>query len=68
MRGAIPLLRQYVFMAWCLAKNRDNFTFTFYLYRSLYVYISITAILTQFTNTKPVFVFLISMTMEQSPS
>jgi hypothetical protein len=28
MRGAIPPLRQYVFMAWCLIKHRDNFTFT----------------------------------------
>jgi hypothetical protein len=26
MRGAIPLLPQYVFMAWCLVKHRDNFT------------------------------------------
>jgi hypothetical protein len=29
MRGAIPQLRQYVLMTWCLAKHRDNFTFTF---------------------------------------
>jgi hypothetical protein len=29
MRGAIPLHPQYVFMAWCLVKHRDNFTFTF---------------------------------------
>jgi hypothetical protein len=29
MRGAIHLLPQYVFMAWCLVKHRDNFTFTF---------------------------------------
>jgi hypothetical protein len=30
MRGAVPPLRQYVFMAWCLVKHRDNFTsFTF---------------------------------------
>jgi hypothetical protein len=29
MRGAIPSLPQYVFMTWCLAKHRDNFTFTF---------------------------------------
>jgi hypothetical protein len=28
MLGAIPLLPQYVFMAWCLVKHRDNFTFT----------------------------------------
>jgi hypothetical protein len=28
MRGAIPPLPQYVFMAWCLIKHRDNFTFT----------------------------------------
>jgi hypothetical protein len=29
-RGAVPPLPQYVFMAWCLVKHRDNFTFTFY--------------------------------------
>jgi hypothetical protein len=28
MRGATPPLPQYVFMAWCLVKHRDNFTFT----------------------------------------
>jgi hypothetical protein len=28
MRGAIPPLSQYVFMAWWLVKHRDNFTFT----------------------------------------
>jgi len=28
MRGATPLLHQYVFMAWCLVQYRDNFTFT----------------------------------------
>jgi hypothetical protein len=27
MRGAIPPLPQFVFMAWCLVKHRDNFTF-----------------------------------------
>jgi hypothetical protein len=27
MGGTIPLLPQYVFMAWCLVKHRDNFTF-----------------------------------------
>jgi hypothetical protein len=32
MRGAIPLLPQYIFMAWCLVKHRDNFTFTFYYF------------------------------------
>jgi hypothetical protein len=31
MRGAIPPLPQHVFMAWCLVKHRDNFTFTFTL-------------------------------------
>jgi len=30
MRGAIPPLSQFVFMAWCLVKHRDNF----YLYLS----------------------------------
>jgi hypothetical protein len=29
MRGAIHLLHQYTFMAWCLVKQSDNFTFTF---------------------------------------
>jgi hypothetical protein len=28
MSGAIPSLPQYAFMAWCLVKHRDNFTFT----------------------------------------
>jgi hypothetical protein len=28
IRGAIPPLSQYVFMAWCLVKQRDNFTLT----------------------------------------
>jgi hypothetical protein len=27
MREAVPPLPQYVFMAWCLVKQRDNFTF-----------------------------------------
>jgi hypothetical protein len=27
-RGAIPPLTQYAFMAWCLVKRGDNFTFT----------------------------------------
>jgi hypothetical protein len=31
MRGAIPPFLQYVFMAWCLIKHRDNFTFTIVL-------------------------------------
>jgi hypothetical protein len=29
MRGTIPPLPQYVFMAWCLVKDRDNFTILF---------------------------------------
>jgi hypothetical protein len=28
MRGAIPPLPQYVFIAWCSVKHRNNFTFT----------------------------------------
>jgi len=27
MRETTPPLSQYVFMAWCLVKHRDNFTF-----------------------------------------
>jgi hypothetical protein len=29
MRGDIPPLPQYVFMAWYFVKHRDSFTFTF---------------------------------------
>jgi hypothetical protein len=29
MRGAIPPLPQYTYMAWYLVKHRDNFTFSF---------------------------------------
>jgi hypothetical protein len=36
MRGAVPTLSQYVFMAWCLVKHRHNFTF--YLY---HVYLNV---------------------------
>jgi hypothetical protein len=35
MHAAIPLLPQYVFMALCLVKHKDNFTFTFYFISSL---------------------------------
>jgi hypothetical protein len=28
MSGAIPPLPQYAFMAWCLVKHRNSFTFT----------------------------------------
>jgi hypothetical protein len=30
MRGAIPLLPQYVFMAWCLVKHRDSFILLYF--------------------------------------
>jgi hypothetical protein len=30
MLGAIPPLPQYVFIAWCLVKHRDNFTVKIY--------------------------------------
>jgi hypothetical protein len=29
MRGAVHPLPQYAFIAWCLVKHRENFTFTF---------------------------------------
>jgi hypothetical protein len=35
MLGAIPSLPQYAFMAWCLVKHRDNFTFTSWLLYAL---------------------------------
>jgi len=53
MHGAIPPFPQYVFMAWCLVKNKDNFvkekltqtpyththTQTFHNHESLKIYI-----------------------------
>jgi hypothetical protein len=33
MRGAIPPLLLYVFMAWYLVKHKDNFSFTFHKIR-----------------------------------
>jgi len=32
MCGAISPFPQYLFMAWCLVKHRDNFSFTFTLW------------------------------------
>jgi hypothetical protein len=29
MRAAIPPLLQYAFLAWCLVRHKDNFTFIF---------------------------------------
>jgi hypothetical protein len=45
MSGAVPPFPQYVFMAWCLVKHWDNFTFPFkrqedgesYIMRSLII-------------------------------
>jgi hypothetical protein len=37
MRGAIPPLPLYVFMAWCLVKQRGNFTFTLPFTPCMYV-------------------------------
>jgi hypothetical protein len=37
MRGAILPLPQYVFMAWCLVKHRNNFTFYSYIHKSISV-------------------------------
>jgi len=38
MSGAIHPLPQYAFMAWCLVKKHsDYFTFTLYVYVSMYV-------------------------------
>jgi len=33
-RGAVPPLLRYIFMAWCLFKHRENFTFIWRLCRS----------------------------------
>jgi len=36
MRGIMPPLLQYTFMACCLVKHRDNFTFTFIIFGEKY--------------------------------
>jgi hypothetical protein len=38
MRGAILLLPPCTFMAWCLVKHRDNFTFTFNLFKGAHTF------------------------------
>jgi hypothetical protein len=37
MRGAIPPLPQYVFLAWCLVKHGDSITFTFHYICSCFI-------------------------------
>jgi hypothetical protein len=37
LRGAIPPLPQYAFIAWCLVKQRDNCTFYVCMYVCMYV-------------------------------
>jgi hypothetical protein len=38
MCGAIPPLPQYVLMAWCLEKHRDDFAFTFLHYTHTHIH------------------------------
>jgi hypothetical protein len=41
MDGTILSLPQYTFMAWCLVKHRDKFTFTFIHIKMHNIYIEI---------------------------
>jgi hypothetical protein len=46
MRGAVSPVPQYAFMAWCLVRHRDNFTFTFMFQRQcIEVSLNVTALL-----------------------
>jgi hypothetical protein len=52
MRGVLPPLSEYVFIAWYLVKHRDNFTFTFAFTLCIYnaldlfgTYVTVTCIL-----------------------
>jgi len=38
MRGAMPPLSQYAFMAWYLVKHRDNFTLALALDGNILIY------------------------------
>jgi hypothetical protein len=68
MRGAIHPFPQYAFIAWCLVKHRDNFTFYLYLHGgsdSLYLHrtaqkMRISIIQAIFEPTFPVFARLVS--------
>jgi len=37
MCGAVPPILCYIFMAWCLVKHRDNFTFIVTVFRFRFV-------------------------------
>jgi hypothetical protein len=51
MKGAIPPLLQYAFMAWYLVKHRDNFTFTFTeLLKYVSVYVNVFVFLVAYTT------------------
>jgi len=44
---------EYVFMAWCLVKHRDNFTFHLYYLAVVAVVTAVAAILTYFYTFRP---------------
>jgi hypothetical protein len=53
MLGPVPPLPQYVFMAWCLVKHKDNFTFNFFY---LYVWLDVS---TMMYDVKPyIYIFI----------
>jgi hypothetical protein len=47
MRGAIPPLSKYVFMAWCLVQQRDNFTFAFTFTFNMNAYLVVYAVISR---------------------
>jgi hypothetical protein len=49
MRGAIPPLPQYAFIALCLVKHRDNFTFTF---TYLFVHLIVASLITELIKSR----------------
>jgi hypothetical protein len=56
MRGGIPPLPQYVFMAWCLVKHRDNFTFlAFYIIIIIIIIIAVRLSIITISNSNYVY-------------
>jgi hypothetical protein len=68
MCGAMPPLTQYIFMAWCLVKHRDNFIFTLYYWsrgNSVNIVCRLRSVRTRFCSRKCQ-AFLLSSYLDQN--
>jgi hypothetical protein len=71
MRRAIPPLHQNAFMAWCLVKHRDNFTFTFFfkteswMFRNVY---RMKKVVYHFKNCRIIYIYIYIYVVERCDS